>query len=266
MPTRTYIHPLFGSVKFQTASPTWVRGDHISFLSGFDPIEIKALFIPQLQNIPGTHGGNLKFHTRAHAQVLMVFADIERLGLLHHIKTCAGAVNFRLKKPTSGALSKEPSNHAFGIAIDLNADDGSLGASVAPTAPVFEALGFRWGKAFNDPMHFEVKTFIDRPRSIVTDVNVQKNSKPLDLGAKNLLGGLVANIDKSTVSLDLTITTSARKKSIKVAGKGGSQTLTPLCLGECSYVSLPLLAGIAGLSIRFNNDTKTAELIDMDSA
>ena len=62
----------------------------------------------------------------------MVFADLERLDLLRHIKSCAGSLNFRLRKPTDGSLSKLPSNHAFGLAIDLNADDHSLGKSVAP--------------------------------------------------------------------------------------------------------------------------------------
>jgi hypothetical protein len=166
MPEATFIHPLFGPIRFRTVDPTWVRGGQIVFLSGFDTNDIQPVKFPQLANVPGSHGGRLSFHKRAHAQVLMVFADIERLGLLHHIKTCAGSLNSRLKKPTSGALSKEPSNHAFGIAIDLNADDGSLGASVAPVAPVFEALQFKWGKSFNDPMHFEVKMFVDHPRSL----------------------------------------------------------------------------------------------------
>ena len=57
-------------------------------------------------------------------------------------------------KPTSGKLRKLTSNHAFGISINLNADDGSLGALVAPVAVVFEEMGFKSGKAFGDPMHF----------------------------------------------------------------------------------------------------------------
>jgi hypothetical protein len=52
------------------------------------------------------------------------------------------------------------------IAIDLNPDDKVLGASVAPVAPVFEALGFKWGKSLNDPMHFEIEEFIDDPDPI----------------------------------------------------------------------------------------------------
>jgi hypothetical protein len=166
MPESTFTHPLFGNVKFRTNSDIWVRGDGITFVSGFDVNDITKVTVPQLASVPGSNGGKLRFHKRAHKQLLMVFADIERLGLMHHIKTCAGALNFRLRKPTSGALSKKPSNHAFGIAIDLNSDDGSLGASVAPVAPVFEALGFNWGIEFADPMHFEVELFIDEPDSV----------------------------------------------------------------------------------------------------
>jgi hypothetical protein len=164
MPESSFNHPLFGKVRFRTDHDVWIRGDHITFISGFDTHDITEVQIPQLKGI--VKGGKLRFHKRAHSQLIQAFVDIERLDLLKHIKTCAGSLNFRLRKPTSGVLSKLPSNHAFGIAIDLNADDGSLGGSVAPVAPVFEALGFLWGKAFNDPMHFEVEEFIDEPVSV----------------------------------------------------------------------------------------------------
>jgi D-alanyl-D-alanine carboxypeptidase len=163
MPESSFDHPLFGTVRFRTNSPVWIRGDGITFLSGFDVDDITRIVIPQLKDVPGSNKGKLRFHKRAHAQLSTVFQDIERLNLLRHIKTCAGSLNFRLRKPTNGSLSKLPSNHAFGIAIDLNADDGSNGASVAPVAPVFEALGFKWGVSFNDPMHFEVEEFIEEP-------------------------------------------------------------------------------------------------------
>ncbi|MBB2961924.1 M15 family metallopeptidase [Methylobacterium sp. R2-1] len=166
MPEATYDHPLFGKVKYRTDSPIWVRGDHITFVDGFDVRDITKVHIPQLVGVPGTKSGNLRFHKRGHAQIEQAFVDIEKLGLLHHITSCAGALNMRLRKPTSGGLSKLPSNHAFGIAIDLNSDDDRLGASVAPVAPVFEALGFHWGISFNDPMHFEVEEFIEDPDSV----------------------------------------------------------------------------------------------------
>jgi hypothetical protein len=180
MPEASFNHPLFGKVRFRTNNPSvWIRGDGISFISGFDVDDITTMVIPQLAGIPGSNHGKLQFHKRAHDQLLMAFADVERLGLLQHIKTCAGSLNFRLRKPTSGALSKLPSNHAFGIAIDLNADDGSNGASVAPVAPVFEALGFKWGISFADPMHFEVEEFVTRPDSVSAALSAHlKGSEP----------------------------------------------------------------------------------------
>lgn len=167
MPTATYDHPLFGPVSFRTHNPSvWVRGDGITFTDGFDVTDITEVHIPQLANIAGSNGGHLRFHKKGHAQLKTVFQDIEAMGLMHLVKTCAGSLNFRLRKPVSGALSKLPSNHAFGTAIDLNSDDGFLGGSIKPVAPIFQALGFRWGVEFADPMHFEIESFIDAPASV----------------------------------------------------------------------------------------------------
>jgi hypothetical protein len=259
MPEATFIHPLFGPIRFRTVDSTWVRGGQIVFLSGFDTNDIQPVNIPQLANIPGSHGGRLHFHKRAHAQVLMVFADIERLGLLDHIKTCAGSLNSRLKKPTSGALSKEPSNHAFGIAIDLNADDGSLGASVAPVAPVFEALQFKWGKSFSDPMHFEVKTFVDHPRSITQDVVAHLDGAPVDIGAMNLTGNLVADVAKASAALRV-VASPANGPKVRLKGPGGTRTLNVRQLGDNMYASLPHIAGLAKLKMSYDNQAKIAHL------
>jgi len=161
MPESTFNHPLFGPIRFRTASKQqWIRGDDISFISGFDETEIAPVNIPQLVGVEGSHDGHLRFHKRGHEQLQRAFEEIATNGLLGHIKTCAGTLNKRLRKPVGGGVSKLPSNHAFGIAIDLNSDDGSLGGSVEPVAPIFRAHGFTWGKSFNDPMHFEVNTFL----------------------------------------------------------------------------------------------------------
>ena len=167
MPEKSFSHPLFGDIRFRTASKNkWIRGDAISFISGFDEAEVIPLVIPQLAGIEGAHGGRLRFHRRGHDQLLAAFREIEAQGLLHHIKTCAGTWNKRLRKPIGGGFSELPSNHSFGIAIDLNSDDGSNGASVAPVAPILQAHGFTWGKSFNDPMHFEVNTFLSPGRTL----------------------------------------------------------------------------------------------------
>jgi hypothetical protein len=265
MPEATFVHPLFGSVRFRTAHSTWLRGDKITFLSGFDTSNIQPVTIPQLAHVPGSNHGTLRFHKRAHDQVLAVFADIERLGLLNHIKTCAGALNFRLRKPVSGALSKLPSNHAFGIAIDLNADDGSLGASVAPVAPVFEAFKFKWGKSFNDPMHFEVENFVDHPRSIVQDVAIVLNGQNIDLGAKNLMGNLVADTSKVHF-LPGVSAESASGATMKFKGPNKVQSLPVKRFGDdLAFVSLPRLSAIAGFSVDFDNNAKVAKLTKVDS-
>lgn len=257
MPEATFVHPLFGAVRFKTKEDFWKRGDKITFLSGFDVNDVTTATIPQLVGIPGTHNGNLKFHKRAHAQVLAAFADIERLGLLGHIKTCAGSFNTRLKKPTSGALSKEPSNHAFGIAIDLNADDGSLGASVAPVAPVFEALGFKWGKSFNDPMHFEVKAFIDHPNPITHAVTTQLDDATINIQARTLTGDLVADVSLATAAFNLKTTRVAGGR-IRVKGPKATRTLILRKFGDNSFASLAEMSGAAGLAMSFDNDAKTA--------
>jgi hypothetical protein len=160
MPESSFDHPLFGHVRFRTVSPEWKRGDRIVFISGFDLSDVTPVFVPQLENVPGSNAGKVRVHKRAHRQLLAVFKVIEARGQLHHIKTCGGTFNPRLRRPTSGALSRLPSPHAFGTAIDLNEDDPGFGASVAPVAPVFEAFGFKWGKSFNDPMHFEVNRLL----------------------------------------------------------------------------------------------------------
>jgi hypothetical protein len=33
---------------------------------------------------------------------------------------------------------------------------------VAPRALIFESMGFKWGKAFKDPIHFEVNRFLSQ--------------------------------------------------------------------------------------------------------
>jgi hypothetical protein len=160
MPEGTYNHPLFGLVRFKTANQKWIYGDDITFISGFDPSVITDVTIPELRNITGSHHGVLKFHEKGHKQLQAAFQQIKNDGLTHHIHTCGGTLNMRLRRPISGKLSRLPSNHAFGTAIDLNEDDGSNGGSVAPVAPVFRTHGFTWGKSFNDPMHFEIKSFL----------------------------------------------------------------------------------------------------------
>jgi hypothetical protein len=159
-----------GQLSFETVANDWVRGGEIRFTEGFDQSKIKPLFVPQIVGMPrsskgAVNTGNIQFHADAHAQLLAAFAEIERQGLLRKMVSFGGArFQPRLRKPVDAEgrklLSRSPSNHSFGTAFDVNARDRKYGATARPFAEIFEANGFLWGHAFNDPMHFEVKTFM----------------------------------------------------------------------------------------------------------
>ena len=267
MPQRTFNHPLFGAVAFKTKNKTkWVFGDSITFLKGFDPGEVTKIHIPQLVGVPdstkhntGAKDGNFKFHKRGHKQLLAVFDEIERLGLLKHVKSCAGSFNMRLKKPISGKVSKDPSNHAFGIAIDLNSDDGSNGGSVAPVAPVFQKLGFLWGISFKDPMHFEIKTFIDHPKPPSQVVQVMRGGVGLDLGALNHNGHVLVDAGKAQKLFGVTRVSESASR-IRFRFNNQDTLLDITLVADKQYVLLTMMAGIVGLTTKWNNATKTATL------
>lgn len=80
-------------------------------------------------------------------------SEIDRLG----ISRCAGTYNPRKVR---GSATKW-SNHAFGAAIDINAEENGFNAKSTIPLPViaaFKRQGARWGGDYRgrkDPMHFE---------------------------------------------------------------------------------------------------------------
>jgi len=104
----------------------------------------------------------IRVHKKVAASLEAVFASLwETFGKsqsaveavdLHQI---GGAYFFRARRG-----SKRLSNHARGIAIDIDPQDNQMGrgkpSDMDPRiVAAFEKEGWRWGKAFNDPMHFE---------------------------------------------------------------------------------------------------------------
>jgi hypothetical protein len=89
-----------------------------------------------------------------------VFAEIERLELQGLVRSWDGIYNFRPIRGTTAHISL----HAFGAAIDLNANSNQLGTAgdMDPRiVEVFEHFGFFWGGRFlhrPDPMHFQYAT------------------------------------------------------------------------------------------------------------
>lgn len=85
-----------------------------------------------------------------------VFDEIKARGLSHHIRTWDGCFNNRNKRGSSN-----PSTHAWGIAVDLNASENPMGQSrmtegQRQLAAIFVRYGFY--QLPNDPMHFQYCT------------------------------------------------------------------------------------------------------------
>ena len=90
-----------------------------------------------------------------------VFQAIADLGWNDLLFETQGMGCFRGKKiPGNPAAARRMSEHALGVAIDLNVFENgqNIAGSMDPRiVALFEAFRFRWGKGFStpDPMHFE---------------------------------------------------------------------------------------------------------------
>jgi len=166
-------HQIVGRVRWRAVNE--VSGAPIELLDGFESINIVKVLIPQLQGVldgrtdaPGDFfHGQMKFFRPAVNQLTAAFAEIEAQGLKDRILSFEGSHNARLQRKRGGGPVHTPSNHAFGTALDINADFNGQGdepaaagtrGSVRELVPIFERHGFRWGGRFPTPdgMHFEV--------------------------------------------------------------------------------------------------------------
>lgn len=111
---------------------------------------------------PGGEMVTVQCHKKIADKLAKVFDDIHKDGASAHIKSYGGCYVYR-KKRRSGT---EWSTHAWGIAIDVNAEWNPMantknmkvtdGQKVL--VPYFERHGFYWGGNFGDPMHFQYCT------------------------------------------------------------------------------------------------------------
>lgn len=119
--------------------------------------------IPQIKALPPYFTGKITVHKKVAGQFQALFNEWEKAGLTGHLLTYDGAYQPRLIRGSNTNLS----NHAFGVAIDLNAEWNKLAVipalkgqkgSVRELVPIAERLGFYWGGHFsrNDGMHFEI--------------------------------------------------------------------------------------------------------------
>ena len=153
---------VFGKFPF-TPAPVPGNPEGIAIGGGWEAENIALFQVPQLKKSGASTTGNVRFHRKAKAQLLALWAAWEKAGLLHLVKTWEGAYMPRFVRGSRVTLS----NHAFGSAFDINYAWNRLGhvparsgteGSVRELVPLAHEHGFYWGGHFGraDGMHFEI--------------------------------------------------------------------------------------------------------------
>jgi hypothetical protein len=93
-------------------------------------------------------------------QLIAALREVQRQGLASKVYQTAGCYNPRFIANTTSL-----SNHAFGIAIDINSvqnQRGTVGQMDRRVVSIFEKWGFTWGGhwRYTDPMHFEMNSIV----------------------------------------------------------------------------------------------------------
>lgn len=138
---------LGGTMNFQILDSGWIRPD---------PAWVEANIV----KAPVPILGSVVCHRVMVPQLAAALGEIEQAGLALAIRpeNYAGCYAPRF-------IDRNPdlplSNHAFGLAIDLNSDTntlGTLGDMDPRVVEIFEKWGFEWGGGWDrpDPMHFEL--------------------------------------------------------------------------------------------------------------
>jgi hypothetical protein len=157
------LQSMFGKIEF-TIKPD---GSSISITNGWDAANLVTIEIPQIKQLPPYHTGKITVHKKAAPQFQRLFSEWEKAGLTKLLLSYDGAYMPRLIRGSATNLS----NHAFGVAIDINVAWNKLGVvpalkgqqgSVRELVPIANRLGFYWGGHFsrNDGMHFELAQLV----------------------------------------------------------------------------------------------------------
>jgi hypothetical protein len=178
-PPRPSFEPIVGT---RAKEATWGRfeytdgtGDHITITDGWEGRNIGRVDVPGLKGIPVpveqgfiASQGTMRFNKRCHKQLIGLWTDWSRHGLIRQINTFDGAFVPRYMR-RSTHVRDNLSNHSWGTAFDINASTNPLGrtpAGIGEPGCVKEMVtlahkwGFYWGGHFGrgraDGMHFEV--------------------------------------------------------------------------------------------------------------
>jgi hypothetical protein len=158
---------LFGTFTF-VADPKPGNKENIRITNDWPEKNIVKVSIP-VKSVLGRNGPlEFEFHRLAADQLIAMWLQWEKEGLLDRILTFDGSFVPRFIRGSTRTLS----NHAFGTAFDINAQFNPLGQEPAAMGakgclrelvPIANRFGFAWGGHFNkrpDGMHFEVARII----------------------------------------------------------------------------------------------------------
>ncbi len=161
---------LFGKIKY-IPSPTKEDKRLVKIVNKWDKENIVKVHVPELKGVKvGTKSSNgtIYFHKKAVDQLKGMWAAWEKRGLRGLVLTYEGSFIPRFIGGTD-----KLSNHAFGIAFDINYDWNKWGhtpaqkgtnGSVRELVPIAHEFGFYWGGHFikKDGMHFEVAKLLSQ--------------------------------------------------------------------------------------------------------
>ena len=157
--TQTQLQAMFGKIEF-TVNPD---GSTIKITNGWEAANKVTIEIPQIKGLPPYNTNKISVHRLVAPQFQRLFNEWEKAGLTKLILSYDGSFLARLIRGNPTTLS----NHAYGVAIDINYGWNKLGVipalkgqvgSVRELVPIANSLGFYWGGHFsrNDGMHFEI--------------------------------------------------------------------------------------------------------------
>lgn len=153
----------FGNFAYEPA-PTKSSPEAIRITDDWARTNVAHVLIPQLKGVRGAPADcNVFFHVKVAHRLEAAFRSIDDAGLLNRVVSFGGTWVTRYIRGSRRTLS----NHAWGAAIDVNADLNPLGTrpvlkghpgSTRELVDAFFQAGFFWGGWFDsrpDAMHFE---------------------------------------------------------------------------------------------------------------
>jgi peptidoglycan hydrolase-like protein with peptidoglycan-binding domain len=159
---------IFGRFEYRV-----LAGGEIQILGDWESRNLVSAEVPELSGVPwfSVHGdpcsGRIRLHRLAAPQFQAWFRELSAAGLRDRILTIDGAFCARMVRGSTTSVS----NHAFGTALDINAEWNGLGHAPAPRGRYGSVIdlvdlarqhGIAWGGHWSRPdgMHFEVAQLI----------------------------------------------------------------------------------------------------------